>query len=332
MRIVPHQDVVDTLDGREQQVVELVRDAYRLHDEGRSAVPHSVFLRFPDNEIDRIIALPAYVGGDRPSAGVKWISSFPGNLERGLERASAAILLNSMTTGHPEALIEASVISARRTGASAALAASLLADAPMKLALIGCGVINFEVLRYATVTLPSLTTVTLHDRDQARAEAFAARVAATLPGLTVNIEGDRAKALADADCVSLATTAIRPHLDLSDCRPGSVVLHVSLRDLTPDAILAAHNVVDDADHVCREGTSLYLAEQQSGGRGFIDAPIGALLNGRATLRRDPTSTVVFSPFGLGVLDIMLARFVLDDVAGRNAGTVVGGFVPAPVSA
>jgi ornithine cyclodeaminase len=329
MRIVPHQDVVDTLDGREKQVVELVREAYRLHDQGRSAVPHSVFLRFPDNEIDRIIALPAYVGGERPSAGVKWISSFPGNLERGLERASAAILLNSMTTGHPEALIEASVISARRTGASAALAASLLMDeGPARMTLVGCGVINFEVLRYATVTLPALTTVTLHDRDPGRAEAFAARVAEVLPGLEVTIESDRARALGDADCVSLATTAIRPHLDLSEIRPGSVVLHVSLRDLTPEAVLAAHNVVDDADHVCREGTSLFLAEQQSGDRAFIDASIGALLNGRAVVRRRPESTVVFSPFGLGVLDIMLARFVLDDVVRRDAGTVVSGFVPA----
>ncbi|MFI8460190.1 2,3-diaminopropionate biosynthesis protein SbnB [Kitasatospora sp. NPDC085464] len=331
MLILRHDDVRRILDGRTAELIDLVAEAYRAHHEGRSSLPHSVFLRFPEQPADRVIGLPGYLGGERPVAGMKWIASFPGNLAAGLARASAVMVLNSPATGHPEALVEASLISARRTAASAALAAGLLLPeggaGTTGVTLVGTGVINGEVLAALRVRLPDLAEVTVHDRDPERAERFA-RVTADETGLKVGREDSLPAALAAHGLVSFATTAGGPYVDPADVPAGSTVLHVSLRDLHPETVLGSRNVVDDADHVCRERTSLHLTEQRVGNREFIEAEIGALIGpDAAPFVRDREQTVVFSPFGLGVLDLALADFVRHEARRQGLGLTVDGFLP-----
>ncbi|QFU89753.1 2,3-diaminopropionate biosynthesis protein SbnB [Amycolatopsis sp. YIM 10] len=338
MLILSRGDVHAVLDGAHESVLRTVRAAYLAHTHGETSVPQSVFLRFPGNSRDRIIALPAYVGGERPVAAVKWVASFPENISHGKERASAAILLNSVTDGRPVALVEGSVISARRTAASAAVAASAItdgapADVRTGVSLIGCGVINYEVLAFLRAAFPSLAEVTLFDLDPRRARAFAARVAGQWPELSVEVRDRAEEAMAAHRLVSLATTASEPHLGTDACRPGTVVLHLSLRDLTVESILAASNVVDDADHVCRARTSLDLAQQISGNRKFITAELGALLACRILSPYAPDSVVIFSPFGLGALDAALAAHVLDTATERGLGLSLPDFAgQVPVEA
>jgi ornithine cyclodeaminase len=332
MLIIGHGAVQDILAGRERELVDEVRAAYLSHHNGQSVVPQSSFLRFPANGGDRIIALPAYLGavdGREPAAGIKWISSFPANIRSGLPRASAVVVLNSLETGRPSTLIEGSLISAKRTAASAALAADLLVDKanpPSGVTLIGCGVINFEVLRFLAAVFPSLSEVTLHDLDPGRAEDFARRCAGLLPDAKVGTVAEPDHATARHPLVSIATTAATPYLTTRACAPGTVVLHVSLRDLHPESIIENRNVVDDADHVCRENTSLHLAERRTGDRRFIDAEIGALIAGTATVPAGDGRVVVFSPFGLGVLDIALANFVRSVAVRDGHGVLIADFL------
>ncbi|MFI6346385.1 2,3-diaminopropionate biosynthesis protein SbnB [Streptomyces sp. NPDC050560] len=307
------------LDTSPARVVDAVRTAYRLHDEAQTVVPHSTFLRFPDDTVNRIIGLPAYVGGQVRAAGMKWIASFPGNIAAGLPRASASIVLNSMETGRPTALLDGARVSAHRTAASAALAARVLtAGEPDGIALAGCGVINLEVLRYVRHLLPSVRDVTLYDSDPQRAAAFAARVP---DGVTARVARGLDEALAAHRLVSFATNAGTPHTGLDACGPGTVVLHVSLRDLHPEALLAARNVVDDPDHVDRENTSVHLASRRVGHRDFLHATIGGLLNGRTALGPAEQPTV-FSPFGLGALDIAVAEMVREEAERTGLGQSV----------
>lgn len=324
------REVGELLTGQEREILRVVRLAYEAHARNQTALPFSTFLRFPADDKNRIIALPAYLGDSFNVAGIKWIASFPGNIERHMNRASAVIILNSPQTGRPQAIIEGSLISAKRTGASAALAAQQIHqfDSETRLGLIGAGPINFEVLRFLLAAQPLLTTCVVFDLAETRVDRFAQKCAAEFPELTVETAAAVEDVLQRCSLISLATNASRPHLsDLSACSPGTTILHVSLRDLTPEIILSCDNIVDDVDHVCRAQTSVHLAEQLAGERSFLRCTLGEILTGAAPPRKDANSIAVFSPFGLGILDLAVSNLVCEVARERERGTVVESFLP-----
>lgn len=326
--ILKGQEIATLLDGRELEIVDAVRMAYMAHAQGKSSLPHSTFLRFPDNEKDRIIALPAYLGDEFGVAGIKWISSFTGNLSKGMDRASAILILNSTETGRPEAIMEGSVISAKRTAASAALAAhTLLAGRVVtSVGMLGCGLINYETAKFLRAVCPELRRLAIFDLDRQRAHQFKETCEDLFEEIVVT-EDPRAL-YRDNALIAFATTAVQPHVaDLSDCVPGSIVLHTSLRDLSADVILASDNVVDDVDHVSRAQTSIHLAEQVTGDRSFVRCTLGEILLGHAKARENDKPVTVFSPFGLGVLDVALGKLVCELSRNENVGSTINSFLP-----
>jgi N-[(2S)-2-amino-2-carboxyethyl]-L-glutamate dehydrogenase len=324
------REVSALLNGQETEILRVVRRAYEAHARNQTALPFSTFLRFPNNEKNRVIALPAYLGDSFDVAGIKWISSFPANIGRHMNRASAVIILNSTQTGRPEAIVEGSIVSAKRTGASAALAAQQVhnIDSETRFGLIGAGPINFEVLRFLLAVQPQLTNCLVFDTDETRVSQFAQKCGAEFRNLKVESASRLEGVLRSCSLVSIATNASRPHInDLSECRPGSTILHISLRDLKPELILSCDNIVDDVDHVCRAQTSVHLAEQLAGDRAFLRCTLGDILTGVAAPRRDADGIAVFSPFGLGILDLAVSSLLCDLARDRKVGTVVESFLP-----
>jgi len=327
--IIGAHEVETALKGREESVVDAVKKAYEAHARGASSLPHSSFLRFPDSDKDRIICLPAYLGGDYQLAGVKWIASMPDNVARGMERASAVMILNDRVTGRPGAVIEGSIISKQRTAASAALASRVLARGePEVIGFVGCGPINIAVAQFLSITWPNVGRFMAFDLDPQRAEVFGTALRTQRPDADFRVCGSIEQLLSDCPMVAFATTAITPYVnDLDACPAGATILHVSLRDLSADTILSNHNIVDDLDHVNRAATSIHLAAQQAGNTDFVRCSLGAILLGNASLPERDDRRVIFSPFGLGVLDLAVADLVQSTVAENGGGTLVKSFLP-----
>src|ERR1700752_2695536 len=328
--IVRGDDVLQLLAGQEAAILAAVRRAYEVHGSGESFLPHSTFLRFPNGNSNRIIALPAYLGDEFDTAGIKWISSFTGNLSLGLDRASAVVILNSMATGRPEAILEGSVISAKRTAASAALAGGSLHhdQNETRVGLIGCGFFNFEILRFFKTGFSQLAELVVYDLDRQRGQRFATSCEAEFGFSGIELAADVNELFRNCSLVSPPTTASEPHLSsLPERDSPQTILHISLRDLAPEIILNADNVVDDADHVCRARTSLDLAQQLTGNRDFIRCALADVLTGKATPRDDAHNTTIFSPFGLGILDLAVSKLVRDLAQASDSGTVVPSFLP-----
>jgi len=300
--------ILDDLKG----CIQVVREAYLAHDAGRSVNPQSMFLRFNDRPNARIIALPSHLSGPWDVSGLKWVASYPDNVAKGFPRASAVLLLNSSEHGYPFACLEGSIISAARTAASAVLAADCLREGERRvrrLGIVGTGLIAHYVYLFLVGTGWEIDAVSLFDLDQRRAEKFAAGMKRRA-GVHVDVVPQIADAMMKSDLVVFATVAGRPHVvdpELIAHRP--VILHVSLRDLHPELLLNACNVVDDADHVLQADTSLHLAQQLTGRRDFINGTLAEVITGRC--RIDHSRPVVFSPFGLGILDLAIGKLVYE---------------------
>ena len=325
--VVPGAQVQSALHGREKQIVELVEATYLLHAEGDTVNPPSYFLRFPDRPSARIIALPASIGGDVRVDGIKWISSFPDNVSAGIPRASAVLILNDHDTGYPFACMEASVISASRTAASAASAADWLSrgrSRPTRVGFFGVGLIARYIHSYLAATGWSFDEIGVHDLSADSAGGFRSYLEQSGTSARVTVHDTAEQLIRSSDLVVFATIAGEPHVsDVSWFDHNPLVLHVSLRDLAPEVLLASTNVVDDVEHCLKASTSPHLAEQLTGSRNFLLGTLADVMAGRVTVPAD--RPVVFSPFGLGVLDLAVGKAVYDEVAAAGELQVVEDF-------
>lgn len=325
--VISGEQVQQALTGRESEIGALVEATYRLHGAGDSVNPPSYFLRFPDRPSSRIIALPASLGGPLRVDGLKWISSFPGNTGSGLPRASAVLILNDPDTGYPYACLESSVISATRTASSAALAADRLSQGrtrPLRVGFVGTGLIARYIHTHLRATGWEFEETGVHDLSADSAEGFRGYLERSWAPGRVTVHDKIEGLIRSSDLLVFATIAGSPHVhDPAWFDHHPLVLHVSLRDLDPAIVLASANFVDDVEHCLKADTSPHLAEQATGGREFIDGTLDDVLTGRVSVPTD--RTVVFSPFGLGVLDLAVGRFVHDEVVRRGELRVVDGF-------
>jgi ornithine cyclodeaminase len=325
--VISGGQVQQVLQGQEKEIVELVEATYRLHGAGDSVNPPSYFLRFPDRPSSRIIALPASIGGPSRVDGLKWISSFPENVAAGIPRASAVLILNDHDTGYPFACLESSIISATRTAASAALAADWLSrgrERPTRVGFVGVGLIARYIHTFLAGTGWSFDEVGVHDLSAESAVGFRGYLEQLGTVGRVSVYDSVEELIRCSDLVVFATVASTPHVgEVSWFGHHPVVLHVSLRDLAPEVLLASTNIVDDVEHCLKANTSPHLVEQATGGRDFLAGTLNDVMAGRVSVPAD--RPVIFSPFGLGVLDLAVGKYVYDRVSSAGELQVIEGF-------
>src|SRR5918996_709482 len=313
LSIINVKMVSDVIQSGREACIDVVREAYLAHAEGRTVNPDSYFLRFPDKPDCRIIALPAYIGNGFDVAGLKWIASYPANIQRGFPRASAVLVLNSYDTGYPFAILESSIISAARTAASAALAAYWLNGQSRRahsLGIVGTGFIARYVYEFLVDTGWAIDDVRLYDQSPLESEKFRNTACRLEQHRTATVVPDVAQLVRACDLILFTTVASTPYVaDPTLFEHNPLVLHISLRDLAPEILLRSQNVVDDVEHVMKANTSPHLAEQQTGNRSFVTGTLADIMTGRRSV--NGRSPIIFSPFGMGILDLAVGKWVYD---------------------
>lgn len=322
--VVPGSTVKSVIESHRNQIFDAVRAAYHLHASGESINPDSYFLRYPENPSARIIALPAHLGGSVQKSGIKWISSFPHNKSGNLARASAVLIVNDATTGYPLACIEASLISSTRTAASAALAAEHISPRPFlgTLGVVGTGIIARTTVEWLLFRNWQFSKITLYDVEPHEAERFSNWLRDERD-LNAEIQTSFDEVIRNSSLVLFTTTALAPYVaDENLFKHAPTVIHLSLRDICVNVILASQNIVDDVDHCLKAGTSLHLTETTIGNRAFVSGTLVDVLNKKCAL---DGRTRIFSPFGLGVLDLSVGDFVLKTAIASDSAIALPDF-------
>ncbi len=98
-----------------KEVLQVVDHGFRLKGLGKTEMPPKPGIHPRTNAF--IHAMPAYVK-EVEAAGLKWVSGYPANVEKGLPYITGLPILNDPETGIPIAVMDSAWITAMRTGAS----------------------------------------------------------------------------------------------------------------------------------------------------------------------------------------------------------------------
>jgi alanine dehydrogenase len=292
------------------EAIERTRRAFERHALGEWEMPAKVYLESPPHGDFR--AMPARGDG---LALLKWVTSFPGNPERGLPVVAGLVVLSDAATGEPLAIIDCRAVTWLRTGAAAAVSAAALSSSRARSAgVIGCGVNGAWAAR--CLAMAGYGPGVCADLDAEAAQAVADEL-----GWTV---GSRDEA-ATQDIVVTVTPGDRPVLLASDLRPGQhiAVLGADVHgkaEVEPAAFDRLRVFCDEWEQAASGGE---LAGPVWAGALCRDdvTELGAVLTGRATGRRSDDEITLFDSTGLAIQDLAIAQAVLE---AWRAGRVVAG--------
>lgn len=207
-------NLIDLGGGQSQPYVDAIAEGLAAHARGAYVQPLKPYLRWPgaDHIADRIIAMPCYLGGEDPIAGLKWIGSRQHNPARfGLERASAVVVLNDAQTNYPIAIMEGGLISGMRTAAITAVATRHLARSGFTdVACIGCGPIARMQMQTLLEQFPSIERLHLFDLSPSAADALSRTLEESFPKVTMLPAASAEAAVREGDVVVTCTVADAP--------------------------------------------------------------------------------------------------------------------------
>lgn len=328
LRYLSRSDIIALGGDRSDIYMEAVADGFRSHAAGDFVQPLKPYLRIPRTThiADRIIAMPAWIGGEQPVAGLKWIGSKHDNpAKRGMERASAVIVLNDVETNYPVAVMEGALVSAMRTAAVTGVAARHLAlQGFAEAAIIGCGPIAARQAQMLLEQFPALEALRLFDLRSDAAEALARRLRERQPGLTVCIAASAEKAVRDCPVVITCTVTDKPYLAFEWLSRGAFLANVSIMDVERDVFLKADKVVvDDWDQSNREKKIInLLVEAGEFSRERLHAELGEIVVGHKPGRERDDEIILLNPMGMAIDDIACARAILRRAEEQDIGTVL----------
>jgi len=318
-----------------------VERSFFLHGKDDFIQPLKPVIRWggPETEetIGRVMSMPAYLGGTKfakelkdrgllgpvNTTGLKFIPSRPDNPRKyNLPRASAIIILLDPDTFMPVCIMDGTLVSAMRTGASSGVAAKYLANTDSAVfAQIGAGVQGITQLLAIKTALPSLELCKVFDISKKASEKFVYRMKKEVC-MKFQIVGSAEEAIKNSDVISTATMAKKPYINSEWYKEGVLHCEISFWDTHPKALkIFDFVVVDDWFQVKHHGVDVSWRAVKEGviPKEKIRANLGEIIVGKKVGRKNKKERIFFNPIGLGIHDLSEAHRIYQNALKAGIG-------------
>ncbi len=310
---------VERIELEMEEIICLVEAAFHQKGLGKVEMPPKPGIH-PGGGDNFIHAMPAYIP-EMGSAGIKWVSGFPGNKERGLPYITGLLILNDPETGMPLAVMDCVWITAMRTAAASAVGAKYLARPDSFLmGVLGCGVQGRTHARAMQVLFP-LKKIKAYDLDPEAAKSFKMEVEADL-NLDVEVVDQPRMAVEESDLIVTAGPILKePHRTI---QPGWMEegAFASLVDFDsywdPEALAEADLFfTDDQPQMLYYRENGYFQEIPE-----ISGDLGQLVCGQEIGRQTPKERTMTCNLGLAMDDMAVAPTLYRLALEKEIGTVL----------
>jgi alanine dehydrogenase len=310
------------------RAIETVKAAFAQLSSGRACVPLRTQLFVPQHDGVTLV-MPAYLA-DTGSMAIKVVSVFPKNPDLGLPTTQGVLLVIDPETGSPLAIIDATYLTALRTGAASGAATDLLARQDARhVAILGAGTQGRTQL-LGVCEVRRIERVWVYDQFPDRTQQYvkAMRQAGGRVPADIVLASSSREAVADADIICTASTSKSPLFKDSDLKPGVHInaigsYTVEMQESDEATVARAKIVVDSREAALAEAGDLVipmrkgLINEQS-----IHAELGEIVLGVKPGRENEREVTFFKSVGNAVQDASVARLALQVAAERGLGTEV----------
>jgi ornithine cyclodeaminase/alanine dehydrogenase-like protein (mu-crystallin family) len=311
MRILGYSEVVAALDF--PALVEALRQMFRVGAEVPLRHHHAVPV--PGGSGGTLLLMPAWQEGRY--LGVKVVTVFPDNRREDKPSVMGSYLLLDARTGAPLAMMDGPALTARRTAAASALAASYLARPDCeRLLMVGTGALASHLIE-AHASVRPIVNVLVWGRNPEKAAKLAHRMSRR--NLKVAATTDLANAVRGAHVISCATLSERPLIE-GYCLPLGVHLDLvggfrpDMREADDDCIRRARVFVDTRAGALKEAGDIVQPIQSGVLReDDIAGDLFDLTRGTRAGRRYHDQITMFKSVGTAIEDLAAAQLALDNV-------------------
>ncbi|WP_426357466.1 tyramine oxidase subunit B [Pseudocolwellia sp. HL-MZ19] len=339
---------VDTM---EEMFELLYKGDYRMA--GPNNDSHGAMITFPDESPfptmpkptadRRLMAMPAYLGGNFQTSGVKWYGSNIANREKGLPRSILMMILNDIDTGAPLAYMSANLLSAYRTGAIPGVGARYLAKKDSTvIGLLGPGVMGKTTVAAFIAACPKVDTIKIKGRGQKSLDSFISWIKERYPQITTIKTVDSIEdAVRGSDLVSYCNSGevgdpttypmvkrewVKPGAFLA--MPASCSLDAGMEDSGVRKVLdntglyeAWYEEVPKPAHHCIPLVGMRYMDMVEEGKLTMDEleDLGKIVAGEAPARQNDDEIIMLSVGGMPVEDVAWATVVYRNALEKGIG-------------